>query len=67
MTIPAKLLTICVCLSFSLFAFVMACSGRNAPSAKGARASGNGFAEGASLQPLPDGNHGENVLQGASL
>lgn len=35
--------------------------------AKGARASGNGFAACASSQPLPGGNHGENVLQGASL
>lgn len=35
--------------------------------AKGTRVSGDGFAACASSQPLPDGNHGENVLQGASL
>lgn len=34
--------------------------------AKGARVSGNGFAACASSQLLPDGNHGENVLQGAT-
>ncbi len=33
----------------------------------GTRVSGEVSASGASLQPLPDGNHGENVLQGASL
>ena len=33
---------------------------------KGPRVSGNGFAACASSQPLPDGNHGESVLQGAS-
>lgn len=34
---------------------------------EGTRVSGEGASSGASLQPLPDGNHGENVLQGASL
>lgn len=33
--------------------------------AEGARASGEVSASGASLQPLPDGNHGENVSTGS--
>jgi len=33
---------------------------------EGTRASGEVSTSGASLQPLPDGNHGENVLQGAN-
>lgn len=65
MTKPVKLLVIGVCLLFSIFAFLMAYVEGNAPAAKGARVSGNGFAAGASSQPLPDGNHGENVSTGS--
>ena len=34
--------------------------------AEGARASGKASADCAGLRNLPDGNHGENVLQGAN-
>lgn len=38
-----------------------------APKAEGTRASGEVSANGASSQPLPDGNHGENVSTGSGL
>lgn len=41
-------------------------AGKCAALMEGTRASGDGASSGASSQPLPDGNHGENVLQGAT-
>lgn len=55
-------------LAFEVFALhqVSLSLGQCAALMEGPRASGDGASSGASLQPLPDGNHGENVLQGAT-
>lgn len=56
-------------LAFEIFALhqISSSLGQCAALMEGPRSSGEGASSGASLQPLPDGNHGENVLQGASL
>lgn len=56
-------------LAFEVFALhqVSLSLGQCAALMEGPRVSGDGASSGASSQPLPDGNHGENVLQGASL